>query len=157
MLDNQWATVQCLCSKTQWAAYVGSIIRHHRCKLDWLYDSLLFTCSWCVVSALAPLSCGSQVDAAHWWRLRRDPPPSTILKRFGCTTIPGLARYQFCRTGTDPIPKILSICRYRSDTWAVFAISVEFFYLSVCWPAHHSFVFYTQTTKYRQLYCKEKQ
>ncbi len=43
----------------------------------WL--SLLFTCSWCVVSALAPLSCGSrriiQVDAAHWWRLRRDPPP----------------------------------------------------------------------------------
>ncbi len=47
--------------------------------LDWLYDSLLSTCSWCVVSALAPLSCGSrriiQVDAAHWWWLRRDPPP----------------------------------------------------------------------------------
>ncbi len=41
--------------------------------------SLLSTCSWCVVSALAPLSCGSrriiQVDAAHWWWLRRDPPP----------------------------------------------------------------------------------
>ncbi len=35
--------------------------------------------------------------------------------------------------------------------------SVEFLYLSVCWPAHHSFVFYTQSTKYRQLYCKEKQ
>ncbi len=38
-----------------------------------------------------------------------------------------------------------------------FLISVEFLYLSVCWPAHHSFVFYTQSTKYRQLYCKEKQ
>ncbi len=36
-----------------------------------------------------------------------------------------------------------------------FYISVEFLYLSVCWPAHHSF--YTQSTKYRQLYCKEKQ
>ncbi len=49
--------------------------------LDWLYlslSSLLSICSWCVVSALAPLSCGSrriiQVDAAHWWWLRRDPP-----------------------------------------------------------------------------------
>ncbi len=38
-----------------------------------------------------------------------------------------------------------------------FKIRVEFLYLSVCWPAHHSFVFYTQSTKYRQLYCKEKQ
>ncbi len=46
--------------------------------LDWLYDFSLSTCSWCVVSALAPLSCGSrhiiQVDAAHWWLLRREPP-----------------------------------------------------------------------------------
>ncbi len=45
--------------------------------LDWLYLSLLSTCSWCVVSTLAPLSCGCcriiQVDAAHWWWLRRDP------------------------------------------------------------------------------------
>ncbi len=53
-------------------------------------SSLLSTCSWCVVSALAPLSCGSrriiQVDAAHWWWLRRDPPHMTV-KRFGCTTI----------------------------------------------------------------------
>ncbi len=52
--------------------------------------SLLSICSWCVVSALAPLSCGSrriiQVDAAHWWWLRRDPP-HMIVKRFGCTTI----------------------------------------------------------------------
>ncbi len=43
-----------------------------------MHLSLLSTCSWCVVSALAPLSCGSrrviQVDAAHWWWLRRDPP-----------------------------------------------------------------------------------
>ncbi len=52
--------------------------------------SLLFTCSWCVVSALAPLSCGScciiQVDAAHWWWLRRDHP-HMIVKHLGCTTI----------------------------------------------------------------------
>ncbi len=55
-----------------------------------LWLSLLSTCSWCVVSVLAPLSCGSrsiiQVDAAHWWWLRRDPP-HMIVKRFGCTTI----------------------------------------------------------------------
>ncbi len=48
--------------------------------LDWLYLSLLSTCSCCVVSALAPLYCGCrriiQVDAAHWWWwLRTDPPP----------------------------------------------------------------------------------
>ncbi len=43
------------------------------------------TCSWYVVSALAPLSCVSrriiQVDAAHWWWLRRDtphPPPTWL-------------------------------------------------------------------------------
>ncbi len=43
-----------------------------------LWLSLLSTCSWCVVSALAPLYRGSrriiQVDTAHWWWLRRDPP-----------------------------------------------------------------------------------
>ncbi len=48
-----------------------------------LWLSLVSTCSWCVVSALAPLSCGSrriiQVDAAHWWWLRRDPPRPTWL------------------------------------------------------------------------------
>ncbi len=38
-----------------------------------------------------------------------------------------------------------------------FKISADFLYLSVCWPDHHSFVFYTQSTKYRQLYCEEKQ
>ncbi len=43
-----------------------------------------------IITTLAPLSCGSrriiQVDAAHWWWLRRDPP-HVIVKRFGCTTI----------------------------------------------------------------------
>ncbi len=74
-----------------------------------------------------------------------------------CLCIVGMARYHFF--STDPIQQILSICRYRyrSDTAVFFYISVEFLYLSVCWPAHHSFVFYTQSTKYRQLYCKEKQ
>ncbi len=71
----------------------------------------------------------------------------------------GLARNHFFRTDTiryqkfwvssdtniDPMPPI---------RW-FFLISVEFLYLSVCWPAHHSFVFYTQSTKYRQLYCKK--
>ncbi len=38
-----------------------------------------------------------------------------------------------------------------------FLISVEFIYLSMCRLSHHSFVFYTQSIKYRQLYCKEKQ
>ncbi len=65
--------------------------------LDWLYLSLLSTCSWCVVSALVPLSCGCrriiQVDAAHWWWLRRDPP-LMIVKRFGCTTIHNKALYK---------------------------------------------------------------
>ncbi len=32
----------------------------------------------------------------------------------------GMARYHFFRTDTDPIPKILSICRYRSNTSTVF-------------------------------------
>ncbi len=56
-----------------------SMTRYREHPLDWLSLSLLSICSWCVVSALAPLSCGSrriiQVDAAHWWWLRRDPPP----------------------------------------------------------------------------------
>ncbi len=58
------------------------------------------TCSWCVVSALATLSCGSrriiQVDAAHWWWLRRDspPPPHMIVKHFGCTAIHNKALYK---------------------------------------------------------------
>ncbi len=43
-----------------------------------LWLSLLSTCSQCVVSTLAPLCRGCrriiQVDAAHWWWLRRDPP-----------------------------------------------------------------------------------
>ncbi len=75
---------------------VAGVWREH--TLDWVYDSLppvagvgesihligsmlslLSTFSWCVASALVPLSCGSrriiQVDAAHWWLLRRDPPP----------------------------------------------------------------------------------
>ncbi len=65
--------------------------------LHWLYDSL--SCSWCLVSALAPLSCGSrriiQVDAADWWWLRRDPPPPhMIVKCFGCTTIHNKALYK---------------------------------------------------------------
>ncbi len=55
-----------------------NISSERRCLLS-VQLSLLSTCSWCVVSALAPLSCGSrriiQVDAAHWWWLRRDPPP----------------------------------------------------------------------------------
>ncbi len=42
-----------------------------------------------MVSALAPLSCGCrriiQVDAAHWWWLRRDP--HMIVKRFRCIAI----------------------------------------------------------------------
>ncbi len=62
-----------------------------------LWRSLLSTCSWCVVSALAPLSCGSrriiQVDAAHWWWLRRDNP-LMIVKHFGCTAIYNKALYK---------------------------------------------------------------
>ncbi len=71
-----------------------------------------------------------------------------------------------CRAGSIPLFQN----RYRSDSnnseyllisirylGSFFFISVEFLYLSVCWPAHHSFVFYTQSTKYRHLYCKEKQ
>ncbi len=54
----------------------------------------------------------------------------------------GVARYHF-RTDLDPIPKILSICRYRYryDTWTVFffIISVEFLYLNVCWHDHDFF------------------
>ncbi len=46
--------------------------------IDSMTLSLLSTCSWCVVSPPAPLSCGwrriIQVDAAHWWWLRRYPP-----------------------------------------------------------------------------------
>ncbi len=68
--------------------------------LDWLYLSLLSTCSWCVVSTLAPLSCGSrhiiQVDTAHWWWLKRTPPPPPhiIVKCFGCTAIHNKALYK---------------------------------------------------------------
>ncbi len=62
-----------------------------------LWLSLLSTCSWCVVSALAPLSCGSrriiQVDAAHWWGLRRDPP-HMIVKHIGCTAIHNQVLYK---------------------------------------------------------------
>ncbi len=56
----------------------------------------LSTCSRCVVSALAPMSCDSrriiQVDAAHWWWLRRDP--HMIVTRFGCTAIHNKALYK---------------------------------------------------------------
>ncbi len=49
------------------------------------------------MSALAPLSCGCrriiQVDAAHWWWLRRDPP-HMIVKRFGCTAVHNKALYK---------------------------------------------------------------
>ncbi len=57
-------------------------------------------------------------------------------------------RYQkfWVSADTDPIPAQF-----------FFFISVGFLYLRVCWPAHQSFVFYTKSTKYRQLYCKEKQ
>ncbi len=66
--------------------------------LDWLYWlSLLCTCSWCVASTLVRLSCCSrriiQVDAAHWWWLRRDPP-HMIVKCFGCTTIHNKALFK---------------------------------------------------------------
>ncbi len=74
-------------SRKEWHRCPGQIPTTGPCQswppnnphpLDRLYLSLLSTCSWCVVSALAPLSCGSrriiQVDAAHWWWLRRDPP-----------------------------------------------------------------------------------
>ncbi len=46
----------------------------------------------------------------------------------------GMARYHFFRTDTDPIPKILSICRYRyrSNTSTVFLKSVYNFYITVC-------------------------
>ncbi len=71
---------------------------HYQSTWLTLWLSLLSTCSWCVVSALAPLSCGCrriiQVDAAHWWWLRRDPPPHMIVKRFGCTAIHNKALYK---------------------------------------------------------------
>ncbi len=76
------------------------------------------------------------------YRYRSDTSNSEYLP------IPISIRYQqfwvSADTDIDPIPA------------QFFYISVEFLYLSVCWPAHHSFVFYTQSTKYRQLYCKEK-
>ncbi len=65
--------------------------------LDWLYLSLLSTCSWCVVSTLVPLCCGCrriiQVDTAHGggWG---ETPPHMIVKRFGCTTIHNKALYK---------------------------------------------------------------
>ncbi len=50
---------------------------------SWL--SLLSICSWCMVSALASLSCGCrciiQVDAAHWWWLRWVPHADIFRKR----------------------------------------------------------------------------
>ncbi len=65
----------------------------------WLYDALsLSTCSWCVVSALVPLSCGShriiKVDAAHWWWLLRRDPRHMIVKCYWCTTIHNKALYK---------------------------------------------------------------
>ncbi len=58
--------------------------------------------SWCVVSALVPWSCGSpriiQVDAAHWWWLRRDHPPThpphDCKALWGCTAIHNKALYK---------------------------------------------------------------
>ncbi len=45
--------------------------------IHWLASSLclLSTCSWCVVGVLAQYGCRRiiQVDAAHWWWLRRPP------------------------------------------------------------------------------------
>ncbi len=84
-------------------------------------------CGWCVVSALALLSCGSrhiiQVDAAHWWWLCRDPPhptpPHMIVKRFGCTTIHNKALYKciihsFIQKSTPYLSVLCSSCYHAS-------------------------------------------
>ncbi len=63
--------------------------------LDCLYYSLSSTCSWRVVSALAPLSCGCRriIQVLHtdggWGET-----PHIIVKRFGCTTIHNKALYK---------------------------------------------------------------
>ncbi len=44
----------------------------------------------------------------------------------------GMARYHFFRTDTDPIPKILSICRYRYRYNTSSFKSVYNFYITVC-------------------------
>ncbi len=67
--------------------------------LDWLYDSLISTCSWFVVSALAPLSCGShciiQVDAGGWGETPPPPPPSPhVCKALWDTAIHNKALYK---------------------------------------------------------------
>ncbi len=49
------------------------------------------------------------------------------------------------------------VSRFRFHIAYRYSPSVEFLSLSVCWPAHHYFVFYTQSTKCRRLDCKEKQ
>ncbi len=65
--------------------------------LDWLYDSFssppvagVWWAHWCRCA----VACRRiiQVDAAHWWWLRRDPP--MIVKRFPCTAIHNKALYK---------------------------------------------------------------
>ncbi len=97
--------------------------------------------------------------------------------------IPISIQYQkfgvFANTDIDLIPKIQCICRYRSDIknseyllipiryqkiWVSTDIDPRSFFFYNCWKSippcmltwSWSFC-YTQSTKYRQLYCKEKQ
>ncbi len=75
------------------SAYTWLSLWHSLHTLDWLYDSsLLSTCSWCVVSALASLSCGSRRMLQR--RKTPPPPPPMIVKCFGCTTIHNKALYK---------------------------------------------------------------
>ncbi len=63
-----------------------------------------------------------------------------------------MARYHFFRTDTKPIQKVFFLNQCIISISDVTLSDIEFVR-----PAHHSFVFYMQSTKYRQLYCKEKQ
>ncbi len=59
-----------------------------------------------------------------------------------------VARYHFFTTDPDPIPKF----------WVAYLpIRYFIFYTSMCVDQIMIFLCYTQSTKYRQLYCKEKQ
>ncbi len=94
-----------------------------------------------------------------WYDCSVQKPRQIMQQPPSFMTVPytlGLARYHFFRTDTNMIPKILSICRHRSDT-AVFFKSAYHFFISVCVDLLFTLVFFTQSTKYRQLYCKEKQ
>ncbi len=111
-------------------------------------------CLW--ISVSSQLVTFWRFDVTFWREVS-----SVVLNR-KCFNTPG------CRAGLIPLFQN----RYRSDSYnyeylpipisirylgSFFFISVEFLYLSVRWPAHHSFVFYTESTQYRYLYCKEKQ